>query len=117
MPFASLRRKKVDGMTVSCSEAARLTVAINDAVDAGVPVVCFDSDAPDSENDSPEYGAPMTCRCGQVIVRELAKYMNDTGTIAILAGNEAAPNLQLRVKGRDPWTNSPKHPTALEASG
>src|SRR4051794_30866888 len=37
------------GIAVSCSEANKLTDAINRAVDAGVPVVTFDSDAPGSK--------------------------------------------------------------------
>src|ERR1700749_267050 len=34
------------GIAVSCSDANKLTDAIDKAVDSGVPVVCFDSDAP-----------------------------------------------------------------------
>ncbi|MGH9309870.1 MAG: substrate-binding domain-containing protein, partial [Vicinamibacterales bacterium] len=34
---------------ISCSDAAKVTGAINDAVARGVPVMTFDSDAPDSE--------------------------------------------------------------------
>ena len=39
----------VDGIAVSCSDAKVLTAAINAAVDKGVEVVTFDSDAPDSK--------------------------------------------------------------------
>ncbi len=43
---------------------------------------------------------------------ELAKAMNDKGMIAILAGNQSAPNLQNRVKGvRDELA---KHPNMKE---
>jgi ribose transport system substrate-binding protein len=50
--ISALTNEHVDGITVSCSDAQTLTGAINDAVDAGVPVVCFDSDAPDSKRPS-----------------------------------------------------------------
>jgi ribose transport system substrate-binding protein len=105
-----LANEKVDGITVSCSEAARLTTAINDAVDAGVPVVCFDSDAPDSKRFA-DYGTD-DYQCGQLIMSELARYMGNKGTVAILAGNEAAPNLQRRVQAvRDELA---KHPDMKE---
>jgi ribose transport system substrate-binding protein len=41
-------------------------------------------------------------------MKELATAMNDTGTIAILAGNQSAPNLQARVAGvREELKNHP----------
>ncbi len=57
--ISSLTNEKVDGITVSCSEARMLNSAINDAVDKGVPVVCFDSDAPDSKRIC-DYGTDDT---------------------------------------------------------
>ena len=38
-----------DAILVSCSEAGKVTGAINDAVARGVPVMTFDSDAPQSK--------------------------------------------------------------------
>ncbi len=95
--ISALANEHVDGITVSCSDARTLTNAINDAVDKGVPVVCFDSDAPRSKRLC-DYGTD-DMECGKIIMTELAKFMGDQGTVAILAGNQAAPNLQLRVKG------------------
>jgi ribose transport system substrate-binding protein len=92
----SLANEKVDGMTVSCTAAKMLTPAIDDAVDKGVLVVCFDSDAPQSKRWC-EYGTD-DLQLGRLLMSELARYMGDKGTIAILAGNQTAPNLQLRVK-------------------
>ncbi len=87
----------VDGITVSCTDAALLTPAINDAVDSGVEVVCFDSDAPDSKRFA--YYGIDDVEAGREVMRQLAKAMGDTGVVAILAGNQAAPNLQARVRG------------------
>jgi ribose transport system substrate-binding protein len=94
--ISALTNEHVDGITVSCSDAQTLTGAINDAVDAGVPVVCFDSDAPDSKRMC-DYGTDDT-ELGVMLADQAAKYMNSTGTVAILAGNESAPNLQARVQ-------------------
>jgi ribose transport system substrate-binding protein len=104
--ISSLANEKVDGMTVSCTDANFLKGAINDAVDKGVPVVCFDSDSPDSKRFC-VYGTD-DFQQGQLIMVELAKLMNDTGNIAILAGNPGGTNLQKRVAGVT--TELAKHP-------
>lgn len=41
--------KRVDGIIVTAGEANTLIPAINKAVDAGIPVITFDSDSPDSK--------------------------------------------------------------------
>jgi ribose transport system substrate-binding protein len=82
---------------VSCSDAAKVTGAINDAVDRGVPVMTFDSDAPASKRFA-FYGVD-DMKTGQRVMSELATLMNGKGTVAILAGNQDAPNLQKRVQG------------------
>ena len=38
-----------DAILISCSDAGKVTGAINDAVARGVPVMTFDSDAPQSK--------------------------------------------------------------------
>ena len=87
----------VDGIAVSCSDANKVTGAINAAVDAGVPVATYDSDAPDSKRFV-TYSIDSV-GCGERVMDELAKLMNGKGTVAILAGSPNAPNLQLRTKG------------------
>jgi len=86
-----------DGIAVSCSDANKLTDAINSAVKNGVPVATFDSDAPASKRFV-TFGIDDV-NCGEQVMTELAKIMDGKGTIAILAGNQNAPNLQKRVQG------------------
>ena len=93
----ALSRGGAQGIAVSCSEANTVTPAINRAVAAGTIVMCFDSDAPKSKRMC--YYGTDDMTCGKTVMQELAKAMNDRGTIAILAGNQSAPNLQARVKG------------------
>jgi ribose transport system substrate-binding protein len=85
------------GIAVSCSDANKLTDAIDKAVDSGVPVVCFDSDATKSKRLA-NFGTDDV-DCGKKVMSELAKVMGNKGIIAILAGNQNAPNLQKRVQG------------------
>ncbi|MDB6165608.1 MAG: rbsB 1, partial [Lacunisphaera sp.] len=86
-----------EGIAVSCSDANKLTDAINSAVNNGVPVATFDSDAPASKRFV-TYGVDDE-QCGEQTMAELAKVMKGKGVVAILAGNPNAPNLQRRVAG------------------
>ncbi|MBI3876701.1 MAG: substrate-binding domain-containing protein [Verrucomicrobia bacterium] len=85
------------GIAVSCSDANKLTDAINRAVQNGVPVATFDSDAPKSKRFV-TFGIDDV-KCGEQVMEELAKVMGGKGTVAVLAGNQNAPNLQKRVQG------------------
>ena len=86
-----------DGVAVSCSDANKLTDAINSAVKNGVPVATFDSDAPSSKRFVTY--AIDDVKCGEQVMDELAKFMGGKGVVAVLAGNQNAPNLQKRVQG------------------
>ena len=86
-----------DGIAVSCSDANKLTDAINRAVASGIPVATFDSDAPASKRFV-TYGVD-DIQCGEQVMEELAKVMKGKGVVAILAGNQNAPNLQKRSQG------------------
>ena len=86
-----------DAILISCSDAAKVTSAINDAVDKGVPVMTFDSDAPDSKRFA-FYGADDK-EAGAQVMKELSAVIGGKGVVAILAGSPNAPNLQARSKG------------------
>ena len=85
------------GVLLSASDAGKVTGAINDAVDRGVPVMMFDSDAPLSKRFA-FYGVDDH-KTGVTTMSELAKQLGGKGKVAILAGNQNAPNLQRRVQG------------------
>jgi ribose transport system substrate-binding protein len=86
-----------NAVLISCSDAGKVTGAINDAVARGVEVMTFDSDAPESKRFA-FYGVDDV-KTGMLVMDELAKQMNEKGSIAILAGNQNAPNLRKRVDG------------------
>jgi ribose transport system substrate-binding protein len=91
---------------LSSSDAGKVRGAINDAVDRGVPVMTFDSDVPDSKRFA-FYGVD-DMKTGESVMIELAAQMQDKGKIAILAGNQNAPNLRKRVDGVK--AEAAKHP-------
>ncbi len=86
-----------DAIILSCSDAGKVTGAINDATARGVPVMTFDSDAPQSKRFA-FYGVDDVAS-GEQVMSELAKQLGSKGKVAILAGNQNAPNLRKRAEG------------------
>lgn len=86
-----------NAILLSASDAGKLVSAVNEAVARGVPVMTFDSDVPGSNRFS-FYGGDDVLM-GTQVMDELASQMKGKGKIAIIAGNQNAPNLQNRVKG------------------
>jgi len=88
----------VDAITIACSDASKVTRAIDDAIAKGIVVMCFDSDAPESKRLC--YVGTDDVDAGRQITREVAGILGDKeGVVAILAGNQTATNLQKRVRG------------------
>ncbi len=88
----------VDGIAISCTDASRVTPAINKAVERGIQIMCFDSDAPSSKRFC--YHGSDDEEIGRAVMAELAAALGAAGgKIAVLAGNQTAPNLQARVRG------------------
>ena len=86
-----------DAILLSCSDASKVVGAINDAVARGVQVMTFDSDAPQSKRFA-FYGVDDIAT-GELVLKELAAQTGGKATVAILAGNQNAPNLQKRAEG------------------
>jgi ribose transport system substrate-binding protein len=90
-------KEKLDAILISCSDDVRLTPAIDEAVSKNIPVMTFDSDAPLSHRFA--YFGVDDRRFGATVMAELAKLIHGRGKIAILAGNQSAPNLRKRIEG------------------
>jgi ribose transport system substrate-binding protein len=88
---------RANAILISCSDTKKCTTAINEAVDRGVPVMTFDSDAAGSKRFA-FYGLDDE-NLGKTVMRELASQLQKKGPVAILAGNQDAPNLRKRVDG------------------
>src|ERR1700754_5116724 len=66
-----------NAILISCSDAGKVTGAINDAVARGVQVMTFDSDAPLSKRFA-FYGVD-DIKTGQLVMDELATQMGEAG--------------------------------------
>ena len=86
-----------DGIIISCSDANKLTDAINKAVRQGVPVVTYSGDAPTSKRFV-ALGID-DFKCGEETFRSLAKELKGRGVVAAIDGNPNAANLQQRAAG------------------
>ena len=88
--------QKVDGIAISCTNGDFLTDTINKAVDAGIPVVTWDSDAPKSKRAA-FYGVDDFAS-GKIMGEQAVQLLNGKGTIAIIT-SMGATNLQRRLDG------------------
>ena len=86
----------VDGIAISCLNGDLLTDAIDRAVDAGIPVVTWDSDAPRSKRQA-FYGV-NDVEAGRALGDGLAKLLHNRGRVAIIT-SLGADNLQKRLDG------------------
>jgi ribose transport system substrate-binding protein len=97
--------QRVDGIAISALNGDFLTETINKAIDAGIPVVTWDSDAPKSKRIA-FYGVD-DYESGQIMGREAARLLNGKGTVALIT-SLGANNLARRLDGvRDELA---KHP-------
>jgi ribose transport system substrate-binding protein len=86
----------VDGIAISCTNGDFLTDTINKAVDAGIPVITWDADAPKSKRLA--YYGVDDFAAGKIMGDETAKLLGDKGTVAIIT-SLGAYNLQRRLEG------------------
>ena len=88
--------QKVDGIAISCLNGDFLTDTINRAVDAGIPVVTWDADAPRSKRLA-FYGVDDVA-AGRIMGEQAVALLGGKGKIAIIT-SVSATNLQRRLQG------------------
>ncbi len=97
--------QRVDGIAISVLNGDYLASTINRAIDAGIPVVTWDSDAPTSRRIA-FYGVD-DFRSGQIMGEEAVKLLGGKGTVALIT-SVGATNLQRRLEGvRDALSKAP----------
>ena len=97
--------QRVDGIAISALNGDYLTPTINRAIEAGIPVVTWDSDAPKSRRIA-FYGVD-DFRSGQIMGEQAVKLLNGKGTVALIT-SFGATNLQRRLEGvKDSLSKAP----------
>lgn len=88
---------QVDGIITMALDPEAFTPAINRAVEAGIPVVCIDTDAPDSMRQY--YAGTSNYDAGMEAGRKMAELTGGKANIGILMGGINAANMVSRVEG------------------
>src|SRR5258708_21710743 len=86
--------QKVDGIAISTLNGDFLTETINKAIDAGIPVVTWDSDAPKSKRIA-YYGVDDFAG-GKILGEQAVRLLNGKGKVAIIT-SVGATNLEGRL--------------------
>jgi ribose transport system substrate-binding protein len=87
----------VDAIGVSCNDPDGCIDPINSAIEAGIPVMTWDSDSPDSGRFT--YLGVDNYTGGYEAGRLLVQEMGETGKVALLTGVPGAFNLEERIRG------------------
>jgi len=94
--------KKVDGISISCNQGDALVPVINKAIEAGIPTITFDSDAPKSKRIT-YYGInsfQAGVKQAELLIEALSKMgRKPEGKVVIQSGVAGAPNLEERIDG------------------
>jgi ribose transport system substrate-binding protein len=92
-----LINKGVNGIGIAPLEAASVEPVITQATAAGIPVVTFDSDAPDSERVA-YYGTDNRA-AGRKQGEVMAEAIGGKGKVALVTGSLVMANLNERIEG------------------
>ncbi len=87
----------VDAIGVSCNDPDGCIDPISSATQAGIPVMTWDSDSPDS--DAITYLGVDNYTGGRAAANLLIKEMGRSGKVAVLTGVPGAFNLEERIRG------------------
>jgi len=93
----SMIRQNVDGIAISPVDAGALEPVINQAIDNNIPVICFESDAPDSKRLG--YIGADNYESGKQLGQSVSKLLNNKGMIIVGTGMSDMLSLKQRLEG------------------
>ena len=105
----------VDGLAISVPDADAVVGVIKQARDAGIEVITFDADSPQSARQA--YVGTDNVEMGRELGRQLIKRRPEPGTYITQSGGPAAENLNQRLAGlkeqlsKAGWKMAPGSPT------
>ncbi|MFA9556761.1 substrate-binding domain-containing protein [Evansella sp. AB-rgal1] len=93
----NLIQQEVDGIAIGPTDSVSLTPFINKAIDMGINVICFDTDAPESNRIS--YIGTDNLSAGEHLGEVVARLIDYEGSIIVSTGLSSMLNLSTRVEG------------------
>lgn len=88
---------KVDGIAIGPTDPTALVPVINKAIDAGIKVICFETDAPVSKRMA--YIGTDNYKAGRHMGDVIGRSLNGKGKILIMTGLSAQQSLNERIRG------------------
>lgn len=88
---------KVDGIGIGPTDPKALVPYINKAIDAGIKVIAFETDSPDSKRLA--YMGTDNYLAGKHLAHALARVLNNKGKVLILTGLPTQLSLNQRIEG------------------
>ena len=89
--------QKIDGIAIGPCDSDALTPYIDKAIEAGIPVLCYDTDAPESKRIG--YVGTNNYNAGRAMGEELGKALNGKGTVLCETGVVSQAGLIQRKEG------------------
>ncbi|MDR0718700.1 MAG: substrate-binding domain-containing protein [Treponema sp.] len=93
----NLIAKRVDGIAIGPTDSAALTPLINRAIERGIKVLCFDTDAPQSNRAG--YIGTININFGRHMGEVLGQTLNGKGNVLVSQGVATQQNLIERLQG------------------
>lgn len=93
----TLVKQGVDGIAISPVDSEALAPVINAAVRSGIPVICFESDVPESERQA--YIGTDHYQSGQIMADVLIDILGEEGMIIMETGMSSMAAKQKRLEG------------------
>lgn len=108
----SMIRQNVDGIAISPVDADALKPVINQAIDNQIPVICFESDSPDSKRLS--FIGANNYETGKQLGQAVSKLLNNKGMIIVGTGMSDMLSLEQRLEGLLDFINEQTEIEVLE---
>jgi ribose transport system substrate-binding protein len=105
-------KQKVDGIAIDSVDSDALVPVINKAIEAGIPVICFESDSPDSKRLS--FIGTNNYQAGELMGEVVGKLLNRRGMILVETGMHKMNNLKERLDGMLNYLNEQTEIQVLE---
>ncbi len=93
----TLIKQGVDGIAIAPVDSDALVPIINHAVESGIPVICFESDAPRSQRMA--FIGTDNLISGRVLADRLADLLGDNSMVILESGISRMHSLQKRLEG------------------
>lgn len=108
----SMIRQNVAGIAISPVDVDALKPVINQAIDSGIPVICFESDSPDSKRLS--FIGADNYETGKQLGKAVGKLLNNKGMIIVGTGMSGMLSLEQRLEGLLDFINEQTEIEVLE---